>query len=129
MIEAARSVLNRYIPDIYLYSDVYKGEESGKYGPFTPFSMAQIEGFDRSPGYALSLVAETTTSALHCAEAVSQPGVAPEDIALQATRSLLSEIESGGCVDQKHQTLVLLMMVLGSEDVGRCIMAEPTERT
>ena len=30
MIEAARSVLNRYIPDIYLYSDVYKGEESGK---------------------------------------------------------------------------------------------------
>ncbi|KAH8995404.1 18S rRNA biogenesis protein [Lactarius akahatsu] len=112
MIEAARSVLNRYIPDIYLYSDVYKGEESGK-----------------SPGYALSLVAETTTSALHCAEAVSQPGVAPEDIALQASRSLLSEIERGGCVDQKHQTLVLLMMVLGSEDVGRCRMAEPTERT
>ena len=30
MIEAARSVLNRYIPDIYLYSDVYKGEDSGK---------------------------------------------------------------------------------------------------
>ncbi|KAH9981047.1 RNA 3'-terminal phosphate cyclase/enolpyruvate transferase [Lactifluus volemus] len=112
MIEASRSVLNRYIPDIYLYSDVYKGEESGK-----------------SPGYALSLVAETTTSAFHCAEAVSQPGVAPEDIALQATRSLLCEIERGGCVDQKHQTLVLLMMMLGSEDVGRCRMAEPTERT
>ena len=30
MIEAARFVLNRYIPDIYLYSDVYKREESGK---------------------------------------------------------------------------------------------------
>jgi len=30
MIDSARSVLNRYIPDIYLYSDVYKGEESGK---------------------------------------------------------------------------------------------------
>lgn len=30
MIEAARSLLNRYIPDIYLYSDVYKGDESGK---------------------------------------------------------------------------------------------------
>jgi RNA 3'-terminal phosphate cyclase-like protein len=36
MIEAARSVLNRYIPDIYLYSDVYKGEESGKCGRLTP---------------------------------------------------------------------------------------------
>ncbi|KAK7020517.1 18S rRNA biogenesis protein [Favolaschia claudopus] len=112
MIEAARSVLNRYIPDIYLYSDVYKGEESGK-----------------SPGYALSLLAESTTSALHCSEAVSQPGVAPEDIALQASRALLSEIKAGGCVDRQHQSLILLMMVLGSEDVGRCRMGEPTART
>jgi len=39
MIEAARSVLNRYIPDIYLYSDVYKGEESGKCGRLTPPRM------------------------------------------------------------------------------------------
>jgi RNA 3'-terminal phosphate cyclase-like protein len=89
----------------------------------------KLMAFHRSPGYALSLVAESTTAALHCAEAVSQPGVAPEDIALQATRSLLNEIERGGCVDQKHQTLVLLLMALGSEDVGRCRMAEPTERT
>ncbi|KIJ23603.1 hypothetical protein M422DRAFT_275783 [Sphaerobolus stellatus SS14] len=40
MIESPRSVLNRYIPDIYLYSNVYKGEDSGS----------------TSPGYALSLV-------------------------------------------------------------------------
>jgi hypothetical protein len=37
MIEAARSVLNRYIPDIYLYSDVYKGEEGGVYVQFVPY--------------------------------------------------------------------------------------------
>ncbi|KAJ3505358.1 hypothetical protein NLJ89_g7464 [Agrocybe chaxingu] len=112
MIEASRSVLNRYIPDIYLYSDVYKGDESGK-----------------SPGYALSILAESTTSAICCAEAISEPGVAPEDIGLKATRALLAEIEKGGCVDQRHQTLVLLMMVLGSEDVGRCRMGEPTPKT
>ncbi|KII88345.1 hypothetical protein PLICRDRAFT_140467 [Plicaturopsis crispa FD-325 SS-3] len=112
MIEASRSVLNRYIPDIYLYSDVYKGEDSGK-----------------SPGYALSLMAESTTSAIHCSEAVSQPGVSPEDTALLATRALLNEVRRGGCVDQKHQIFVLLMMVLGSEDVGRCRMGEPTLRT
>ncbi|KXN92238.1 putative RNA 3'-terminal phosphate cyclase-like protein [Leucoagaricus sp. SymC.cos] len=112
MIEAARSILNRYIPDIYLYSDVYKGEESGK-----------------SPGYALSLLAESTTGAIHCAEAVSQAGVAPEDIGLKATRALLAEIKRGGCVDRRHQTLVLLLMVLGSEDVGRCRMGEPTAKT
>lgn len=41
VVEAARGVLNRYIPDIYIYTDVYKGKESGL-----------------SPGYALTLVAE-----------------------------------------------------------------------
>lgn len=112
MIDSARSVLNRYIPDIYLYSDVYKGEESGK-----------------SPGYALSLLAESTTSAIHCSEAVSKPGGTPEDVALLASRALLSEIRLGSCVDRKHQSLVLLMMVLGSEDVGRCRMSEPAVRT
>ncbi|KAJ3492332.1 hypothetical protein NLI96_g8 [Meripilus lineatus] len=112
MIETSRSVLNRYIPDIYLYSDVYKGEDSGK-----------------SPGYALSLLAESTTGAVHCSEVVSRPGTAPEDIALLASRALLSEIKKGGCVDRKHQTLILLFMVLGSEDVGRCKMGEPTART
>ena len=83
----------------------------------------------RSPGYALSLLAESTTGAIHCSEVVSGPGTAPEDIALLASRALLSEIKRGGCVDRKHQTLVLLMMVLGSEDVGRCTMGEPTART
>jgi len=112
MIEASRSVLNRYIPDIYLYSDVYKGEDSGK-----------------SPGYALSLLAESTTGAIHCAEAVSKPGATPEDIAHIASRALLEEIKGGGCIDRMHQCLVLLMMVLGSEDVGRCRMGEPSPRT
>ncbi|KAF8308556.1 18S rRNA biogenesis protein [Clavulina sp. PMI_390] len=109
MIEAARSVLNRYIPDIYLYADVYKGEDSGK-----------------SPGYALTLLAESTTSAIHCSEAVSS--MTPEDLALSAARALLVEMARGGCVDRKHQPLVLVMMVLGSEDVGRCRMGELSPR-
>lgn len=31
LVAAARSVLNRYIPDVYIYTDVYRGEDSGKY--------------------------------------------------------------------------------------------------
>jgi RNA 3'-terminal phosphate cyclase-like protein len=89
----------------------------------------KAEVFMRSPGYALSILAESTTGAIHCAEAISQAGIAPEDIGLKATRALLSEINRGGCVDRRHQTLVLLMMVLGSEDVGRCVMGEPTAKT
>jgi len=83
----------------------------------------------RSPGYALSLVAESTTTAMHCSEAVSKPGAAPEDVALDAAHALLAEISRGGCVDRKHQSLVLLLMILGSEDVGRCRMGEPSPRT
>lgn len=84
---------------------------------------------NRSPGYALTLLAESTTGALHCSEAVSKPGATPEDIALQSTYALLTGIEGGGCIDRLHQPLVLLYMVLGSEDVGRCVMSEPAPRT
>ena len=101
-----------------------------KYFFSPPFfrSVFSVHPF-RSPGYALSLLAESTTGALHCAEAVSKPGVPPEDIARQATYALLEEIKRGGCVDRSHQILVLLMMVLGSEDIGRCRMGEPSPRT
>ena len=90
---------------------------------------SMLNALARSPGYALTLLAETTTGALHCSEAVSTPGGAPEDTALRATHSLLNEISRGGCVDRNHQVLVLLLMVLGSEDIGRCRMGEPTART
>lgn len=113
MVEAARSVLNRYIPDIYLYTDVYKGEESG-----------------RSPGYGLTLVAQSTTSAVHAAECLSGGDTqTPEDVALRAARALLEEIAGGGCVDSKHQWLVLLLMVLGKEDVGKCHLSNLTAHT
>ena len=65
VVESARSILTNYIPDVYLYTDVYKGVESGS-----------------CPGYALSLVAETTTGALISSECVYQPrrkGLAEED--------------------------------------------------
>ena len=149
LIDSARSVLNRYIPDIYLHSDVYKGPDSG-----------------HSPGYALSLLAESTTGVLHCSEGVSIPRVTPnqsntssskvhpdrlrrdngifglsaaersgpevttpEDVGVKTARELLVEIQRGGCVDRKHQWLVLLFMALGSEDVGRVRMGELSPRT
>ncbi|TIA90552.1 hypothetical protein E3P99_01515 [Wallemia hederae] len=109
MVEASRGLLNRYIPDIYLYTDIYRGEEAGK-----------------SPGYALTLVAESTTGALHTAEAVSSPGTTPEDVATRASCALLEEVAGRGAVDSSHQWLVLLLMALGSEDVSRCRMGALT---
>lgn len=105
MISAARSVLNEYIPDVYLFADDYKGENSGK-----------------SPGYGISLVAESATSALHSSEVVSLPGQTPEDVGIEAATSLLAAIVRQGCIDRHHQWLALLFMVLASEDVGRVIL-------
>ncbi|WWD19121.1 hypothetical protein CI109_103579 [Kwoniella shandongensis] len=84
-----------------------------------------------SPGYGLTLVAQSTTSALHASECLSTPGAitTPEDIALQAARLLLQELSSGGCVDSKHQWLVALLMALGKEDVGKCLLGSLTPHT
>ncbi|EGF83825.1 hypothetical protein BATDEDRAFT_8631 [Batrachochytrium dendrobatidis JAM81] len=107
VVEAARGILTRYIPDVYIYTDVYKGQESGK-----------------SPGYALSLVAESTTQALHTTN-VSNMLVndysfpTPEDLGVRAARLLLHEIKRGGTVDTLSQWLNLLFIALGPEDVGK----------
>ncbi|KAJ2008713.1 hypothetical protein H4R26_000032 [Coemansia thaxteri] len=98
MVEAARGELNRFIPDIYIYTDVYKGAESGF-----------------SPGFGISLVAESTTGALMTAELCANPGDAPEDVGRNAAKILLTEITRGGCFDSSHQWLALLLMVLGPE--------------
>lgn len=115
LVSAARSVLNRYIPDIYIYTDAYKGNESGK-----------------SPGYALTLVASSTTTAIHSAEACSSTTqdpasqITPEDVGVQAAHRLLEELARGGCIDAGCEVLVLTLMTLGSDaDVVRCAMAGP----
>ncbi|GAA5872405.1 hypothetical protein JCM3774_004511 [Rhodotorula dairenensis] len=132
LVAAARSVLNRYIPDVYIYSDVYRGEDSGK-----------------SPGYAITLVATSTSHVIHSSEATSCPPPprssasvtvsadepaagnekftppVPEDLGLEAARLLLAEIQRGGCCDRGWEWLVTTMLVLGAEDVGRVKVAGP----
>ncbi|KAJ3019564.1 rRNA-processing endoribonuclease, partial [Thoreauomyces humboldtii] len=129
--EASRGMLTRYIPDVYVYTDVYKGAESGA-----------------SPGYGLTLVAETTTGGLISAECAFQPrrpGTAgvdgeeveestrggenmlvndyhfptPEDLGIHTARRLLQEIQKGGCFDTTSQWLGVLFLALGPEDVGK----------
>lgn len=125
MQESARSVLSRFIPDVYIYTDVFKGEESGL-----------------SPGYALSLVAETTNKAFISTECAYQlagdatkqkEGVpasskilennytfaTPEDLGITVARQLMMEIKKGGTVDTISQWLNLTFIALGPEDVGK----------
>ncbi|KAJ2800719.1 hypothetical protein H4R21_003069, partial [Coemansia helicoidea] len=72
-----------------------------------------------SPGFGISLVAESTTGALMTAELCANAGDAPEDIGRTAARMLLAEIARGGCFDSSHQWLALLLMVLGPEHAAK----------
>lgn len=111
LIDAARGILGRYIPDLYLFADVYRGEDSGK-----------------SPGFAMTLLAVSTTGAIFSAEAASkadEPGV-PEDLATHTARMLLEQIAQRGCIDAAHQPLVLLLMALSPQDVAKCTMGALT---
>jgi RNA 3'-terminal phosphate cyclase-like protein len=105
MIEAARGQLNTFIPDVYIYSDVFKGEEAG-----------------RSSGYSLFLQAETTTGAVVSADGVGQAEQPVEDMALYVTRQLLKQIQRPGMVDQSHQWMLIILMALCPEDLSKAVL-------
>lgn len=97
-IEAARGVLNPLVSDVYIYSDVSKGSKGG---------------------YGLSLVAESRNGTLYTCELVAEPEQTPEDLGRDCAFGLLDEMRIGGCVGRHALELALIMMVLGSTDVGR----------
>ncbi|CAM9706601.1 unnamed protein product [Chrysoparadoxa australica] len=99
--EGSRGVLNRLLPDVWVHTDHHPKRTGGE-----------------SPGFGLSLIAESTTGVLLGAESAAKEGVLPEDLGERTSRLLLEECGSGGCVDSTHQSLVLLLMVLCPEDVS-----------
>ena len=116
MIEAARGVLNAYVPDTYIFSDV----SSAPYLPSTDKSNPKARR-KIGVGFGLSLVAESSTNCLFSADVVSPTsgGVPPEDIGRQCAFQLLEAISKGGCSSEAASTTMLTLMAMGSEDVGR----------
>lgn len=72
-----------------------------------------------SAGFGLSLLAESTTGVTISSELIANAGDTPEDIGLKCAKMLYNEISRGGCVDTRLQGLCLILMSLGTEDVGR----------
>uniref|UniRef100_A0A8C7JR39 RNA terminal phosphate cyclase-like 1 n=1 Tax=Oncorhynchus kisutch TaxID=8019 RepID=A0A8C7JR39_ONCKI len=110
IVDSARSILNKFIPDIYIYTDHMKGDKSGK-----------------SPGFGLTLVAETLNGTFLSAEQVSTPQgqgdpVLPEDLGRNCAKLLLEEIYRGGCIDSANQSLALVYMTLGQQDVSKVLL-------
>jgi RNA 3'-terminal phosphate cyclase-like protein len=111
LVETAKGILLKFLPDVYIISDHQKRDNAGK-----------------SPAFGITLVAETINGTFLCAEACSLPKgtkngdpSVPEDIATQAAHNLLEEIYRGGCVDSANQHLAFLYMALNQKDVSRIL--------
>ena len=121
MVDGARGVLNKLLADVFIFTDAVSGSSSGL-----------------SPGYGLTLVAETTSGCLisaECcastssssqslknvvgAESLDEPLLVPEDIGRIAAQTLLEEINRGGVVDGSHQGLILTLAALGPDEVNQ----------
>jgi RNA 3'-terminal phosphate cyclase-like protein len=112
LVDSSRGVLNHFLPDVWVYTDLYKGKTSGA-----------------SAGFALTLVAESTTGALLSAEVAGAAGALPEEVGASAAEALLEEVRQGGAVDSSNQSLALTLMGLGPEDVSRVRLGAPTAQT
>lgn len=112
MIESARGILNEYARDVFLFSDFRKGDDGGK-----------------CPGFAIALVAKTTTGCLLSAELAGCPGDVPDDVGKKAAHLLLEEIGKRGCVDTMSQWVCLLMMILSPEDVTKIRLGKLSQFT
>ncbi|KAJ4827171.1 hypothetical protein Tsubulata_029854 [Turnera subulata] len=117
MIHAARGIFNHLLPDVHIFTDHKAGPQAGN-----------------SPGYGISLVAETTSGCFVSADtAVSyareddvteiddeeEELLPPADVGKQIASVLLQEIEQGGVVDSRHQGLLFLLCALCPEDVSK----------
>ncbi|CAL4945252.1 unnamed protein product [Urochloa decumbens] len=123
IIYAARGIFNRFIPDVHIFTDHRSGSSGG-----------------RSPGYGVSLVAETTTGCLLSVDAtVSYPSVdemseesekpdimSPEDLGVQVASMLLEEVDQGGVVDSTHQGLLFMLCALCPPDVSKVRVGQLT---
>jgi RNA 3'-terminal phosphate cyclase-like protein len=123
LVDAARGVLNALLPDVYVFTDHRAGKDAGA-----------------SPGFGLSLVAETTTGCVLSADAASRGAGAgfggavagagahgdgeearqtPEALGAAVTAALLEEVARGGAVDSTHQALALYLAAVGPPEVAQ----------
>ncbi|XP_034832045.1 probable RNA 3'-terminal phosphate cyclase-like protein [Maniola hyperantus] len=117
VVEAAKGVMLKFLPDVYINTDQCRGPNAGK-----------------SPGFGVSLLAETNEKTFYCAEAKSPEAgsgetTLPEDIGRECAMKLLDEIHRAGTVDSAFQWIVALWMALGQKDVSECMVGPLSDYT
>jgi len=109
MVDGARGVLNKLLADVYIFTDHMPKDKAGE-----------------SPGYGITLVAETNTGLTLSAErstggfgeqgegSKGAPEV-PEDLGQGCAKLLLEEVSRGGVVDSTFQGALLLLCAVGQD--------------
>ena len=112
---AAKGLLQRLLPDIWIVTDVHTPKKNGC-GP--------------SPALSMVLTAESTTGLALTTETCFQKNMElPEETGKRAAAMLLEEVRKGGVVDTSSQSLALLLMCLTPEDVSRIRLGALTQYT
>lgn len=116
MIDVARGILNPFVSDTYIFSDVSSAPLVPGNDKNDPSAKKKI-----GIGFGLSLVAESSTGCLYSADLASPPagGEPPEDIGRNCAYQLLEAISVGGGVSRTAAPTMITLMAMGSEDVGR----------
>ncbi|KMT07175.1 hypothetical protein BVRB_6g155000 [Beta vulgaris subsp. vulgaris] len=116
LICSARGIFNNFLPDVRIFIDHKAGAQAGN-----------------SPGFGVSLVAETTSGCCISVDtAVHRPHEeetgetevevclrSAEDVGVDIASALLGEIEQGGVVDSTHQGLLFILCALCPQDVSK----------
>lgn len=99
IINSAREVLNDYIPDVWIYSEYSKGNNSAK-----------------DPGFGVCLTAETRSGVLISTDKCfdhftsNKEFNTPENIGKYSAMQLVDEIMYSGVVDSSFQSFALILM-------------------
>ncbi|KEY71061.1 hypothetical protein S7711_00885 [Stachybotrys chartarum IBT 7711] len=115
MIHSAREVLNPFVSDVHIAAQYDQA-------PLVPTGDKAGSKKRLGIGFGLSLVAESSaTGVLYSADVVVPPagGVVPEEIGKRCAYQLLDTIARGGCASPISAQMMLVLMAMGSEDVGR----------
>ena len=113
IIESAKNLLLKFIPDVYIYADHRKQEKTKKTG-----ESGEIL---RSRGFGLVLTAETNEGGYLSAEVISSKRSVAADLGVEGAKQLLEEVYRGGCVDSTTQSLAFHLMALGPRDVSKIV--------
>ncbi|XP_043270964.1 probable RNA 3'-terminal phosphate cyclase-like protein [Venturia canescens] len=115
LVDSAKQVLLKFLPDVYIHTDHCRGAASGK-----------------SPGFGISLTAETTNGIFFGSDNFSTRMMSgslpcvPEDLGREVALKLIDEIYRNGCVDSPFQSMAALFMALGKKDVSKLLVGPLT---